>query len=113
MESAFSRNMSKLRKEHGLSQRKAAADLHISQALLSHYENGAREPGLPFLCRACDYYGVTADYLLGRDSEAVEDDEPDLRMIARAGRKMTPAQRENLLRYAQFMFPEAFQEDDA
>ena len=45
------------------------ADLHISQALLSHYENGAREPGLPFLCRACDYYGVTADYILGRSAD--------------------------------------------
>ncbi|MGM9615444.1 MAG: helix-turn-helix domain-containing protein [Oscillospiraceae bacterium] len=56
-----------LRKKKGVSQRKAAADLHISQALLSHYENGAREPGLPFLCRACDYYGVTADYILGRN----------------------------------------------
>lgn len=58
-----------LRREKGVSQRKAAADLLISQALLSHYENGAREPGLPFVCRACDYYGVTADYLLGRSED--------------------------------------------
>lgn len=65
--------MSVLRKERGLSQRKAAADLKISQALLSHYENGAREPGLGFVCRACDYYGVSADYLLGR----TESREPD------------------------------------
>ena len=65
MEDAFSRNMSQLRRSRGLSQRKAAADLNISQALLSHYENGAREPGLPFLCRACKYYGVSADYMLG------------------------------------------------
>ena len=62
--------MSSLRKERGLSQRKAAADLKISQALLSHYENGAREPGLAFVCRACDYYGVPADYLLGRTDKA-------------------------------------------
>ena len=62
----FCEILADLRKKKGVSQRKAAADLHISQALLSHYENGAREPGLPFLCRACDYYGVTADYLLGR-----------------------------------------------
>ena len=65
MEDAFSKNMSQLRRERGLSQRKAAADLNISQALLSHYENGAREPGLPFLRRACKYYGVSADYMLG------------------------------------------------
>ena len=66
----FCANLARLRREKGVSQRKAASDLHISQALLSHYENGAREPGLAFVCRACDYYGVTADYLLGRTTAA-------------------------------------------
>ena len=62
----FARTLSLLRQEKGISQRQAAKALGISQALLSHYENGTREPGLAFLVRACDYYGVTADYLLGR-----------------------------------------------
>ena len=65
MARTFSETMSALRRSRGLSQRHAAADLNISQALLSHYENGAREPGLDFACRACRYYGVSADYLLG------------------------------------------------
>ena len=69
MKSAFSRNLSKLRHEKGLSQRSAADDLGISQALLSHYENGAREPRLDFVIKTCDYYGVTADYLLGRNND--------------------------------------------
>ena len=69
MARGFSETMFLLRRERGVSQRTAAADLHISQALLSHYENGAREPGLNFVCRACDYYGVTADYLLGRSDD--------------------------------------------
>ena len=64
----FAKNLSELRRRSGLSQRKAAADLKISQALLSHYENGAREPGLGFVCRVCDYYNVTADDLLGPPS---------------------------------------------
>ena len=64
----FSRNLSELRHRSGLSQRRAASDLGISQALLSHYENGAREPGLNFVCKVCDYYNVTADYLLGRST---------------------------------------------
>ncbi len=68
-ERQFCANLGRLRREKGVSQRKAASDLHISQALLSHYENGAREPGLAFVCRACDYYGVTADFLLGRTGE--------------------------------------------
>ena len=69
-ERSFCRILGDLRREKGVSQRKAATDLHISQALLSHYENGAREPGLSFVCRACDYYGVSADYILGRSGDA-------------------------------------------
>ena len=65
MERSFSQTMSALRKQRRLNQRKVAADLNISQALLSHYETGAREPGLDFVCRACKYYNVSADYLLG------------------------------------------------
>lgn len=66
MNSHFSRSLSLLRQEKGTSQRAAARDLGISQALLSHYENGIREPGLSFVTKACDYYNVSADFLLGR-----------------------------------------------
>ena len=66
MSSEFSRTLSLLRKERGVSQRTAANDLGISQALLSHYENGIREPGLSFVVKACDYYHVSADFILGR-----------------------------------------------
>ena len=78
MKRGFSETMSELRRRKGASQRAAAAELGISQALLSHYENGAREPGLDFVCRACDYYGVSADYLLGRTDEA--DGDPSVRL---------------------------------
>ena len=66
MATDFSRTLSLLRQEKGVSQRKAAAELGISQALLSHYENGIREPGLAFVVKVCSYYHVSADYLLGR-----------------------------------------------
>ncbi len=66
MATEFSRTLSLLRQERGVSQRTAAGDLGISQALLSHYENGIREPGLAFVVKACDYYHVSADFILGR-----------------------------------------------
>ena len=66
MKSHFSVTLSSLRRKKGLSQREAAADLGVSQALLSHYENGAREPKLEFVVKACGYYDVSADHLLGR-----------------------------------------------
>ena len=63
--SKFSQMLSKMRKERGISQKKAATDLGISQALLSHYEKGIRECGLDFVIKCSRYYGVTTDYLLG------------------------------------------------
>ncbi len=74
MERTFSSTLSELRHRNGYSQRRVAGDLNISQALLSHYENGAREPGLNFVCRACDYYGVTADYILCRSDDPIGKD---------------------------------------
>lgn len=69
MNVAFPRILILLRKERGISQKQAATDLHISQALLSHYEKGIRECGLEFVVRVADYYGVSCDYLLGRTAD--------------------------------------------
>ena len=90
MAEGFPAILCRLRKERGLNQRTAAADLHISQALLSHYENGLREPGLAFVAEACSYYGVSADYLLGRTGVRAhlpgsEDWSPDLLSLAEKG----------------------------
>lgn len=66
MNKNFSRIITLLRKEKNISQKQAASDLNISQALLSHYEKGIRECGLDFIVRIADYYNVSCDYLLGR-----------------------------------------------
>jgi len=67
--SKFAINLGKLRREKGLSQRQASLELGISQALLSHYENDAREPKLEFVIKISDYYNVTTDYILGQTKE--------------------------------------------
>ena len=77
--SDFPRILTLLRKEKKLSQKKVAADLNVSQALLSHYEKGIRECGLAFVAKAAKFYGVSADYLLGlspnRDGLTISVDE--------------------------------------
>jgi len=70
--SSFAANLAKLRREKGLSQRQASAELGVSQALLSHYENDSREPKLEFVVKICDYYAVTTDFLLGRTTERAD-----------------------------------------
>lgn len=69
MNANFPRILTLLRKERGISQKLAASELGISQALLSHYEKGIRECGLDFLIRCADFYGVSCDYLLGRSPD--------------------------------------------
>lgn len=80
----YSERLVELRTEKGLSQKAAALELGISQALLSHYEKGIREFSIDFLCRICDYYDVPADYVIGRtdsrsglNSTELEDREED------------------------------------
>ena len=65
----FNRIITLLRKERGITQKKAAQDLGVSQALLSHYEKGIRECGLDFVVKVADYYQVSCDYLLGRSPD--------------------------------------------
>ena len=59
MNAEFPRLITLLRKEKGISQKQAAAELGISQALLSHYEKGVRECGLDFLIRCSRFYHVS------------------------------------------------------
>lgn len=62
----FSSTIQQLRHEKKLSQRVVAQDLGISQALLSHYEKGVRQPKLAFVRTIASYYGVSADDILGQ-----------------------------------------------
>ena len=113
-EESFGLRLRKLRKARGETQPELAKLLGLSRSAVSMYESGEREPKYELLTAIAAHYDVDLDYLLGRERpEPSEGEDPDIRLIARAGRKMTPEQRENLLRYARFMFPEAFEDDDA
>ncbi len=46
-------------------QEQCAKDLGISRGALSFYENGERKPDAEILVRMCEYFKVSADYLLG------------------------------------------------
>lgn len=54
-----------LRSQLGVSQKQAAKDMGIMPTTYSNYEQGLREPSIEVLKIICEYYGVTADYLIG------------------------------------------------
>lgn len=52
-----------------------ADDVGISRASLEYYEKGKRKPDIEILAKFADYFGVSADYLLGRtDVKTVDKD---------------------------------------
>ena len=56
-----------LRERCGYSQLKIARYLYCDQSLYSRYESGSRSLPLGAAVRLADLYGVTLDYLVGRE----------------------------------------------
>lgn len=62
--------LKQVRIEHNVSQKELAHILGIGASSLSQYETGKREPDFQTLSKLADYFGVSVDYLLGRDERA-------------------------------------------
>lgn len=62
-----------LRKEKGVTQKEVGEYLGISYQAYSHYENGLRNPDNETLKKLATYFGVSVDYLLGRDERPLPD----------------------------------------
>lgn len=56
-----------LRKNEGLSQRQLALIVNTSQANLSRWEQGLNEPSIMECWKLADYFGVSIDFLCGRN----------------------------------------------
>lgn len=54
------------RASKNLSQKQVAECLQISRTCYANYEQGLREPSFEILRKICDFYNITADYLIGR-----------------------------------------------
>ena len=66
MNHPYLKRMRDLREDHDKTQREIAEVLGTSQTMYARYERGANELPIRHLVKLCDYYGVSADYFLGR-----------------------------------------------
>ncbi|MCM1368524.1 MAG: helix-turn-helix domain-containing protein [Roseburia sp.] len=58
-----------LRKERDISQRELAEHIGASQKSIDGWEKGKVEPTAKFICALSDFFGCSADYLLGREDD--------------------------------------------
>jgi len=61
----FPSRLKEMRKSHGFTQMEVAHELKIHHVNISHYETGAREPDVETLAQFADFYGASADWLIG------------------------------------------------
>ena len=59
-------NIKDIRLRKGLTQEDVAAALGVSSVVYSRYETGKRQPSIDMLIQMADIFGVTVDFLLGR-----------------------------------------------
>lgn len=58
-----------LREDNDVRQREIAEFLNIDQRVYSRYEGGQNAMPVRYIPLLCDYYNVSADYLLGRTKD--------------------------------------------
>lgn len=76
-----------LRLQEKMKQTDLAALLNCSPTAISYYETGVREIDSATICRLCEIFGCTADYLLGRSPVASPELTPEEESLLLAWRR--------------------------
>lgn len=63
----IAKNLTELRKSHKLTQGALAEKLNYSDKAVSRWEHAETLPDIETLCRICDIYGVSFEYLLQKE----------------------------------------------
>ena len=79
-----------LRTANGWTQADLAARMNTKRQTIGHYETGFRGLDVETICRLCDIFGCTADYLLGRSPVAAPELSPEEEDLLLAWRAAPP-----------------------
>src|SRR5690606_35436184 len=67
-----------LRERNGIQQKDFAKKIGVSNVVLSRYESGERKPDYDTLIKIADFFEVTTDFLLGRETIAIDQNKESL-----------------------------------
>ena len=91
-ENKIALTLRELRDKKGVSQDIVSEACGMTRVTLARYETGARIPKAENIARLAAYYGVTSDYILGRDQEEPAQDNVEIRVLTRGVKQLTPEQ---------------------
>lgn len=98
-----------------LSQQQLGTLLGVSAVAVSKWERGQSQPDIDTLLRLTEIFHTTLDELLGRtppaDPPPPPPEDPNVTVMTRAFRQLTPDEQEKYLAVGKALFAHAFRED--
>lgn len=76
------KHLAELRKKHRYKQKDLAAQLNVSQQVISNIERGFSAPDIELLKKMADLYGISLDHLVNRDFSGHVDSEIEKKIIS-------------------------------
>ena len=101
MQHTLSKRLKEAREYRGFSQEEIAGYLGVPRSAISLIENGSRRVSATELSRLASLYQTTMESLTGLDRE--ESEPESVRMVARAAAELSATDRDEVLRFAQFL----------
>lgn len=99
--SKLSKRIKELREVNDISQKKLADILGLSQSTIGMYETDKREPNAETLAKLAEIFGVTVDFLLGKEKtiKDLEEEFPEaIQLIRKANSELSDEGKEMLIR---------------
>lgn len=98
-------HLKELRKKKGLTLAEVAQAVGVTRQAYSYYENDKRDPDTAMVKTLAEFYGVSTDYLLGRDESETRQllNNPDIKEIATLFEKLPDDKKELVLAMARAM----------
>ena len=93
-----------------ITQKQLAIKANVTESAMSYYVNGERIPRSDILSRIAAALGVTTDYLMGTDTEPVDDNQ--LKYLQRGLGKLNPEQLDKAEKLLKTVFDDIFDDDD-
>lgn len=94
----FAKRLKQLREHHNLSTRALGELVGVSNATISRYETGQRDPDLIVVNRLAKHFGVTIEYLSGEDINT------DVESLIEAYSKLSDDLKHEAIKYVNYLY---------
>lgn len=107
----FAENLSRYMTEAQKDRMDICEALGLKYSTLTEWLNGKKYPRIDKIEMLANYFGIQKSDLIEDHKKSDTQDDPDIRLIARARKQMSPEDQAKMMSVLKLMFSEEFNED--